>query len=305
MPENTLPYGYGAYPVFIDSGAFTLYNKNVVEKGFKGGYEWFKTDEFIKYLDSYADFIKKHQDVINLYASVDVIFNPEMTWESQQYLEREHGLSPIPTIHFNTPLKWVKHYLDSGYEYIALGGLGQAIGMAPYVHWADEVFDYICSQPSREPVCKVHGFAMTSNRLMMRWPWYSVDSTSWLLLAAFGEIAIPPKKDGKWRFDVPYHTLRVSTRPAEKKGRGLKDTNTKVLNALFQEYIDEKGFVLGLSEFDSDGKEIVIEPGLCNTSMLRCEFNVAYFLDFVKTIPEWPWPFKLKNKGFGLRGTSL
>ena len=46
--------------------------------------------------------------------------------------------------------------------------------------------------------------------------------------------------------------------------------------------------------------EIIEEAGLSNTYQLRDEFNIIYFLDLEKTFTEWPWAFKIKERGFGL-----
>lgn len=288
-------------PIFMDSGAHGLYSEYIIKKQHKEGYAWFETSEFTDYLDKYASFIKEHEEYLELYANVDVIFNPELTWKSQQYLEQEHGLKPIPVIHFNTPLKWLERYLKKGYEYIALGGLGQEARASDYVRWADQAFNIICDQASRMPVCKVHGFAMTAYKLMRRYPWYSVDSTSWILYASYGGIIIPPKENGVWTYNKPFQTVKVTSRTNMSGAPTFSMTMAKgtSLESMVNEYIADKGYVMGESKIEND-EEVVITPGLCNQSMQRCELNAEYFLDFRNSLPEWPWAFSPKLTGFNL-----
>jgi hypothetical protein len=46
--------------------------------------------------------------------------------------------------------------------------------------WLDEVFAHYLTFAGA-PIIKVHGFGMTTFELMARYPWYSVDSSSWLM----------------------------------------------------------------------------------------------------------------------------
>jgi len=146
---------------------------------------------------------------------------------------------------------------------------------------------------------KVHGFAMTSHKLMMRYPWYSVDSKSWISFGSYGQIIMPNKKDGKWNYQKSYHIVRLSVKNSEafnKTSMVNINNNTK---KLFLQYIEEKGFVLGKSKM-IDGKEIIIEKGLCNDDKQRCDLNALYFLDLTNHLPTWPWSFRKPTKELGL-----
>lgn len=277
-------------PIFIDSGAHGLYTEHMIKKGHKLGYSWYETDEFTKYLDEYAGFIKLNKDKIQYYANVDVIFNPKLTWESQMYLEEEHGLSPIPVIHFGTEGKWVERYLKKGYDYIALGGLGQEAQKTDYIRWADNIFSIICNTPSHVPTVKVHGFAMTSHVLMCRYPWWSVDSKTWLSLAMYGQLIVPPYLKGEWRYDIPFNTIRVSDTRSKVKRRA--EFHVK---RIVQQYIDEKGFKLGKIA-EENGEIKVIEEGVQNSTDIRGTLNALYFIDLCNHLPKWPWMFTQQTK---------
>jgi hypothetical protein len=281
--------------LFIDSGAHGLYNEHVHAKVHETSkYEWFTTEEFWAYVDKYAAFIKNHEEGLSIYANVDVIFNPKMTWEVQQYLEREWEIKPLPVVHHGTPLKWLEKYLDKGYEYIGLGGRAQDATQKDYLDWADESFNVICGQASRLPLIKVHGFAVTAHPLMVRYPWYSVDSTSWLAFGGYGMCIHPLWRNGKWDYSQNYEVVKLSVRASSSNKVSILNSRTHEVNKVFLKYIEEKGFTLGMSKWEK-GEEIKIEDGLCNNDVLRCDLNAIYFMDLVKHLPQWPWPF-LKSK---------
>lgn len=290
-------------PLFIDSGAHSLYNKHVrgSGKGFGGGnYEWYKSPEFWKYVDRYAEFIHKNKHVIDVYANVDVIGHPEYTYKVQKYLEEEWDLRPLPVVHYGTDLKYLQRYIEEGHDYIAIGGLGQEVTLSVYREWADRIFNHICDKETRLPQIKIHGFALTSHKLMTRYPWYSIDSTSWIQYAAFGQIVRPPKRKGEWVYDEPFLLTRVSPREI-KGGKMMSMLNTwkKKEQESFLQYIEEKGYKLGKSKMEK-GKEVVEEEGLCNDSNQRCELNAIYFRDLINALPEWPWPFEKRMETLGL-----
>jgi len=314
--------------LFIDSGAHSLYNKFVrgSGKGFgKGSYEWYTTPEFWEYVDKYAEFIHENKHVIDVYANVDVIGHPEYTYNVQKYLENKWKLRPLPVVHFGTEIKYLQRYIEEGHDYIAIGGLGQEVVSSTYYQWADRIFDYICDNPARLPTVKIHGFALTSLRLMLRYPWYSVDSTAWVVTGRMGAIYVPRFKNGKWVYNENSWKITVSSRSPKIKEAGQHiNTLPPKQKELILEYIHSKGYKLGKSSFktvpagyklkenerwaDSKPKdktakrlvEVIEEPGICNKYQLRDEMNIIYFQDLEQSLPEWPWPFKTKNKTQGL-----
>lgn len=312
--------------LFVDSGAHSLFNQvfaGTTTKGQyareKADYNYADTQEFKDYLESYVEFIHANKDDIDVYVNVDIIFNPEKSWEVQQYLE-SCGLSPLPVFHFGEDIKWLKKYIDN-YEYIGIGGLGQDISKKKFIYaMGDPAFSCICDTKNRLPKVKVHGFAVTAVDLLRRYPWYSVDSTTWLQFSAYGIVTIPKVKNGKFSYDENPWPLFVSNiSPAKKKIDSHIDTISELERKVVFRYFEEKGIVLGKSKFrEDDGYELnsnerltkidgkqyieeVVEPGVCNDSYKRYEANLEFFLDLEASLPEWPWPFCLKYKGLGAR----
>jgi len=310
--------------LFLDSGAHSLYTKKVIKKQHQNGYDFYDTKDFWQYVDEYAEFVKAHKEYIDVYVNVDVIFDPDRSFKVQKYLETKHGLSPLPVIHYGSHPKYLKKCLGN-YDYIGLGGLGQEVTSQQYVTWADQMWDIICNTKDRFPICKVHGFAMTSLRFMLRYPWYSVDSTSWVMTSRMGSIYVPKFKNNEWIYDENSWKICLSSRSPGKGEEGKHfDTLPKDSQDQIIKYLTKKGYKIGKSEFKtifvkkykleenekwngkelSDGTrevEIIIEDGLCNNYKLRDEVNIIYFLDLEKSIPKWPWPYKSKGvQGFEL-----
>jgi hypothetical protein len=306
---------------FLDSGAFSqiLASQKWRAKN-RGAGEWdyYDTPEFFAYVDEYAAFVKEHHTMTDLYASMDVIGNPELTWKNQKYLEDKHGLSPVPTIHYGTPPIWIEKYLSAGYKYIALGGLVGGADADGFIPWLDRAWRVICNTPDKMPRAKVHGFGVTSYFAMTQYPWCSVDSTSWLKLAAYGKMPIPrPARKGKegFRFEQPPYIIRVTWPPhlSKKeeehdllvKGRAFtkkasKRNSTKHYYAFGDEEranVDNwlKYIGVPMGKYDEE-KEKVVEDGVQNHHAHRNLACMMYFQELVKQLPPYPQPLKRKLK---------
>jgi len=297
--------------LFLDSGAFSAWTQKLEIN-----------------IQDYITFIKTHKDVIDVYANLDVIgiggnqpnqLTAKRTLENQKIMEEE-GLSPLPCFHFGEPFKYLEYYVKK-YDYMALGVAGNT--GTKLIPWLNTCFsEYICDDKGF-PKIKIHGFAVTSLPLMLRYPWYSVDSTSWVVTGRMGSIYIPRYKGGKWVYDENSWKIAVSNRSPNTKDAGKHiETLPPLEKRMCIRYIYEKGYKLGKSEFKevkpdhvlvenerwAEKKEkgqqkrlleIIIEPGISNKYQLRDEMNIIYFLDLEKSMPEWPWEFKKKGVSDG------
>jgi hypothetical protein len=267
------------YPIFVDCGAPSLYNKlsrKLEKKGIMGSkmserkyddFSYTETDEYKTYLKNYIKFLHENKSKIDIFSNLDVINNPSLTSKNQQIMESE-GLNPIPVFHLGCDEKWLKRLIDK-YKYIALGGLvpNPTRVLLP---WLDRVWKNYLVDDKGFPRVKVHGFACTSVTLMTRYPWYSVDSATCRKLAMYGGIFIPEftSKDLK--------TLQVSARDTALKYRCTKG----VLNNL-ECYAERLGLTL---------------DQLSTETLHRETWNYLMLLEKVKaTIPKWPWSFDTKQ----------
>ncbi len=279
--------------MFLDSGAHAIYTREVIRKKHKEGYDFYNSQTFWDYVDAYANFIKKYKTAIDWYVNVDAIFQPETSYKVLKYLENTHKLNPMPVVHWGTDIKWLKKYMDDGYTYIGLGGLGQEVTKKWYYNWADNIFRYICPKPTQLPIIRVHGFAMTAYDLLVRYPWRSVDSASWVKAGGFGQILVPHKRNNKYTFDVSPYSLSVSIESPtnDKEGRNYS-TLTKLEQRVIREWLEIINIPIGKA--DSDGKEL--EWGIICSHHARRIANILFFEKLVEWLPEWPWPFKLTPK---------
>lgn len=160
--------------IFLDSGAFSAFTKGVT----------IDIEEYIRFQSEWAD-------IIHMASVLDAIGDANGTWANQLHLEQA-GCKVIPCFHGGEPIEACRYYV-ANYDYISLGGMVGGGGPA-LQGWLDEVFtEAICDKDGYAKV-KVHGFGMTSLDLMQRYPWYSVDSTSWVQSASFGAIVFPELK---------------------------------------------------------------------------------------------------------------
>lgn len=290
--------------LFLDSGAHSLYTEEVIKKGrvyregggIAAGHKFYSSKEFWKYVDMYAAFVKKNKRGIDYYVNVDAIFDAEKSWEVLKYLENEHGLKPLPVIHYGASIKWIEKHLNAGYKFLGIGGLGQMVTSNMYRHWADRVFNFLCPGPSHMPLAKTHGFAMTAFWLMRRYPWWSVDSASWAKVAGYGSIYVPHQRNGKFTFEVDPYVIAFSHQSTATKLKGkhfynLTSGEKKILRG-WLEKID-----MPLGKVDSEGE--TIDYGVISEYNARAVANLKYFEELCKWLPKWPWAFQLQpQEGF-------
>ena len=292
--------------LFLDSGAYSA---------------WSQKKEID--IHAYIKFIKDNKKAIAIYANLDDINSPDKTWENQKIMEKA-GLKPLPVYHFGEDDKYLVRLLDKGYDYISLGGM-VPISNTILVQWLDRIFSKYLTDKKGMPKVKVHGFGLTSLRMMLRYNWYSVDSTSWVITGRMGSIYIPRKKKGVWVYDEDSWKVTVSSRSPGLGEKGkhfhtMREGEKKIL----LNYIESKGYKLGKSSFIKVPQDTVIKDhqrwaekkpkdsttfrelevievdGVSNRYQLRDEMNILYFLDLEKSIQKWPWAFKKKEmqKGF-------
>jgi len=245
--------------VFLDSGAFSAWSKGV------------DID-----IQDYITFIKENEDMIDVYANLDVISDVDQTWENQKIME-DAGLTPLPVYHCrsNEDIKYLHKCME--YPYFCLGGMAKGFSSGQRVEVLDRVWSVICKE-GKSPKHKVHGFGMTAFRLMRRYPWYSVDSTSWIMTSRMGSIFIPRKENGEFVYDKDPFKIFISEKSPSKGVAGQHiETVSKGVREVFDEYIQMKGFNI---------------EELSQEYIKRDLINLEFFKDFESHLPKWPWAFK-------------
>jgi hypothetical protein len=128
-------------------------------------------------IDDYIEYIRANENYIHTYANLDVVGDAEATNENQRIMEQA-GLAPLPTFHYGSDYDYLREMIQE-YDYIGLGGL-VPISKKRKVLKAhlDNCWKIILEE---KPNLKVHGWGMTSYFGVTRYPFFSVDSTSWLI----------------------------------------------------------------------------------------------------------------------------
>lgn len=204
--------------VFLDSGAFSAHTLGVAID-----------------LPTYCDYIKRNSDLWRvedgdaMFSVLDGIGDPLQTYRNQLHMEAL-GARPLPCFHFGEDERYLEWYVQN-YDYITIGGM---VGRSTEVlfKWLDRIWNKYLVDGSGKPKVKTHAFGITSVSIMERYPWYSVDSSSWIQSAAFGGILTP-----KWG------NLSVSEKSPSRHDAGR---HISTLNPVEQDQVlrmlEEQGF---------------------------------------------------------------
>jgi hypothetical protein len=192
----------------LDSGAYSVWRRGATVD-----------------IGEYADYCATREDDLDWYANLDSITDWKKTLRNQAELERR-GLSPVPVFHLGEPWALLDDLVYS-YSRVAIGR-GQKVPFALLTTMLEFVFDRYSAprdaarrleargvrregdegarrpatvaavsaplRAGRAPFVKFHGFRMTDRRLIARFPFDSVDSTTWNAGVAYGEL---PTDDGR------------------------------------------------------------------------------------------------------------
>jgi len=231
-------YGKDIEP-FIDSGAYTVEHVSGKKMSLK----------------AYMKFLRKHD--FPVYANLDKIASWEETLKNQKTMESE-GLKPIPVYHMYEPIQVLKDYVGS-YDYVALGFRSKSA--TDRARLATTVFEQF-------PDTKFHMFAITQPEIMINYPFYSVDSSTWLNSIKYGALLTP------WGYILVGRENRGNS-----KRHIMNMSRTKRIK--WETYFEGFGFKL----IDLLGDDYRI----------RAAYSAKYFLTLETAINEHPSPKKGKK----------
>ncbi len=161
------------FDMLLDSGGFVARTKGIL----------IPVEQYAKFINQY-----KVTKAFNLDTN-DI----EETLANQKYLEENcPGCYIIPIYHlsdFNERRELLNEFIAQGYDYIGIGGVA---GEGSPLAMQRIFYDYIFSI-TRDKV-RLHGLGITGEPMLMRYPWYSVDSTSWLSFARYANSKSNSKK---------------------------------------------------------------------------------------------------------------
>lgn len=204
--------------VFLDSGAFSA---------FSIGAE-IDLPAYCNYIHRNKDIIR-HDDGIMLASVLDGIGDPLQTYRNQLAME-QLGVRPLPCFHYGEDERYLEWYIQH-YPYITIGGMVGKPAKQLEI-WLDRIWSRYLLDASGNPRLKVHAFGITSIPIMKRYPWYSVDSSSWVQSAAFGVI-----------MDSVYGNIQISSQSPSRHDMGRHLTTlTPIEREAVEARIVSKGF---------------------------------------------------------------
>jgi hypothetical protein len=154
---------------FLDSGAFSAFTQG-------------KTIP----VEAFAEFVKTHGGHLQVVSSLDAIGDAAQSLALyKQLIGPLDCPQVIPVFHCREDVRFLKEYLAMGVPYLALGGMVPESTTWLY-SWLDDLWANYLTDDDGAPIVRVHGFGLTVGTLIERYPWYSVDSTTWLNGARFG-----------------------------------------------------------------------------------------------------------------------
>lgn len=202
-----------AVDLMLDSGAFSAWTRK----------EKINLKEYIKFVKEFEPYLWRYinLDVIpgardEVRTQAEVEESAEKSYRNQQIM-KDAGLRPIPVFHQGEPFSWLERLLRDGETYIGVSPF-KDIPFEDQSKWLDQCFTALTNSDG-VPFVRTHGFGTTQTDLLLRYPFYTVDSTTWSLTPGMGQIIVPGLENGKFNYRKPQ---RVSM--GERK---LENTNKR------------------------------------------------------------------------------
>lgn len=248
--------------VALDSGAFSA---------------WSKGEEID--IDDYCEFIHECIPLLQVYFNLDVIGDGEKSYKNWEYM-RDKGLDPLGVYHLGTPGIYRHNYLTLEPDYLALSGTPARKYKDQLESFLQRQWDYKLMDSSGYPLLKVHGFGITSAKLVEAYPWHSVDSSTWAQYAGkYGKICVPKlSPSGGYEYTNSPHVVPVSWESRHVKTH-IDNLPTYKRNPLLR-YIQKMGFTLGKGHKDDPTRT----PGLCNDVIMRHQLNAIFYSQMGKAL---------------------
>jgi len=268
--------------LLLDSGAFSAWNNGKAID-----------------LDHYIAFIKANIEHIEHYVNLDVIpgefgrtpspseveVSAEQGWANMLRMEAE-GLRPIPVFHMGEQFKWLRRMVEHGCPYIGISPANDRPTKAKAV-WLDRVFDQI-TDAAGWPLVRTHAFGVTSIDLLIRYPWYSADSTTWIMIAARGKILLPRWENDAWNFN-----RRPSICYVSEPHLGAEDLTAKQRAEAVKRSLEQSQW----RHITAERKHVEDWLAFCDSSLELCEVDyiertrvcLRFFLEFEKQHVDQPF----------------
>lgn len=275
--------------LFIDSGAYSVHSQGF-DKVSKGRFATFNdmVDEYVDYVNSIDDkviAVAQFDHIPGVFKQPkkpsDYVESAEMSWDNFLYMYPKMK-SPEKLIavfhqgesfdHLGRMLDW-KDPQGNKFSYVGISPSNDR-GVGEKDIYLKEVYEYIAK--SSNPNVKTHLFGYTSLPGLPKFPWYTADSVSHRLRAAYNKV-----------FTNKWGTISLSkTRSAKAKGdRSFTDiADPKTLKEL-SDIAESYGLSLDL---------------LCDESWARTTFDILQIQEYCREHPYKPTNLMKHKKLFNI-----
>lgn len=178
LPSLLVSYVY--LDAFLKNRARYSYRDWVMDSGAFSANASGKVIDLEEFTDTCKQLMQDDPALTEVFA-LDVIGDWRASVKNAEYAWK-HGVPAIPTYHFQDENWSVLTSLARDYPKIALGGMVGLPGNTKSA-WAGQCFARVWPK-------KIHGFGIGNRKLILQYPWHSVDATNWEL---------GPCKYGSWR----------------------------------------------------------------------------------------------------------
>lgn len=214
--------------ITIDSGAHSFFGAAGISSAGHQQNTKAKLPDHEIYFRDYVAWLKKNYDKFSYFVELDIqaIIGLKRVKEWRQILKQEGLYSKcIPVMHsIDTWDDFIEMCETCDSKYIGFEGMRKKKITMPYM----KMLKYCHKNGVR-----VHGFALTAKEVTTKYPFYSVDSTTWTVPNRFGTVIVledgqmkqkAPKKENIMKYGKP-----LSSWNKDKSKEGCKD---KLLDAM-------------------------------------------------------------------------
>lgn len=215
--------------IILDSGAYTIFRKGI------------KID-----IQKYKDFVQENGHLFVKCFNMDSIGSGEVSYENWKWLQK-NGIETIPIYHIGTDEKYLKKYLRET-DYIAIGAIA-SLSTNKRISGLSYVFDKYLTDSRGRAKYKVHGLGLTAIPIMLEYPWYSLDSFTPIVSAAWGAVFVPKFINGKVDFQNSF-ICKISDQGKHISTSSLSWANLpKRYKIQVEELMEKQGLILGELEY--------------------------------------------------------
>lgn len=174
--------------VILDSGAFSVWSKG----------ETIDIEEYAKFCVEFQSLLDPsiELNIVNLDvlpgewgrvpSAIEIAVSAEKGWQNMLFLEAK-GLKVIHIFHQHEDFA-ILEKLKKHSNYIGISPAND-VSQKEKINWMKKVFGSL-KDDIKDNKLKTHGFAVTSDSAMFGYPYYSVDSSSWVMGARYGRISV-------------------------------------------------------------------------------------------------------------------